>query len=78
MADLAVAEAAFGTLEAEDRQRIWTKLVTSVTPDRVYGRTGTTRCRPRDATLSSHAPNDDRTRHPGGRLNGLDSLPHDQ
>jgi hypothetical protein len=31
-----------------------------------------------DATLASHAPNGDRTRHPGGRLNGLDSLPRDQ
>ena len=30
-----------------------------------------------DATLSSHAPNGDRTRHPGGRLNGLDSLSRD-
>src|SRR6185437_3484110 len=28
-----------------------------------------------DATLPSHARNGDRTRHPGGRLTGLDSLP---
>ena len=30
------------------------------------------------ATILSHAPSGDRTRHPRGRLTGLDSLPCDQ